>query len=82
MGMGNFDLLTSGLKLLVFGIGMVYLFLVVTIFAINVMSVVLKPWMARFEPHPPTPAKTASGTDEINLISAAVAAAALRRLRI
>ena len=80
--MSNSELLASGLKLLVFGMGWVYVFLVVMIFAINLMSVVLKPWIARFEPEPKTERKTAApAADESGLIAAAVAAVALRRTR-
>lgn len=80
--MGNIDLLASGLKLLVFGMGMVYVFLVVMIFAINLMSIVLKPWVARFEPKPQAARKPAApAADDAGLIAAAVAAVALRRTR-
>ena len=80
--MSNIDLLASGLKLLVFGMGMVYVFLVVMIFSINLMSIVLKPWIARFEPKPPAPRQSAApAADDAGLIAAAVAAVALRRTR-
>lgn len=80
--MSNFDLLASGLKLLVFGMGMVYVFLVVMIFSINLMSIFVKPWIARFEPKPQTPrAPAAPAADDAGLIAAAVAAVALRRTR-
>ena len=80
--MSNMDLLASGLKLLVFGMGMVYVFLVVMIFSINVMSVLLRPFASRFEPKPaaqPKPAAPAEGAADI--VAAAVAAVALRRVR-
>ena len=80
--MSNMDLLASGLKLLVFGMGMVYVFLVVMIFSINVMSVLLRPFASRFEPKPavqPKPAAPAEGVTDI--VAAAVAAVALRRVR-
>ena len=81
--MSNMELLASGLKLLVFGMGMVYVFLVVMIFSINLMSVLLKPWIARFEPKPAAPRSSAApaGDDDAGLIAAAVAAVALRRVR-
>lgn len=82
--MSNSELLASGLKLLVFGMGMVYVFLVVMIFSINVMSVLLKPFVAKFEPKPAAPAKPAAAppaSGEVDLAAAAVAAVALRRAR-
>ena len=77
--MSNMDLLANGLKLLVFGMGMVYLFLVVMIFSIAVMGRVLKPWIARFEPKPAAPKPSAAADDDSALAAAAVAAVALRR---
>jgi len=80
--MSNMNLLASGLKLLVFGMGMVYVFLVVMIFSINVMSILLKPWIAKFEPKPAAPRNAAPPAgDDAGLIAAAVAAVALRRTR-
>ena len=80
--MSNMDLLASGLKLLVFGMGMVYLFLVVMIFSINVMSVLLRPFAAKVEPKPAAPSKTAAPAEgAADLVAAAVAAVALRRVR-
>ena len=76
--MSNMDLLANGLKLLVFGMGMVYLFLVVMIFSITVMGRILKPWIARFEPKPAAP-KPSPAADDAALAAAAVAAVALRR---
>lgn len=80
--MSNVDLLASGLKLLVFGMGMVYVFLVVMIFAIDLMSIALKPWIAKFEPKPqPARGVPAAPADDAALIAAAVAAVALHRDR-
>jgi oxaloacetate decarboxylase gamma subunit len=81
--MSNSELLASGLKLLVFGMGWVYVFLVVMIFAINVMSVLLKPFIAKFESKPAASAKPAAppAAGEVDLVAAAVAAVALRRVR-
>ena len=82
MGMSNIDLLASGLKLLVFGMGMVYVFLVVMIFAINLMSILVKPFIARFEPSKPrAAAPAAAAPSDDGIIAAAVAAVALRRNR-
>ena len=81
--MSNMDLLASGLKLLVFGMGMVYVFLVVMIFSINVMSVLLRPFVSRFEPKPAAPSRSAAPAAEgvADLVAAAVAAVGLRRVR-
>ena len=79
--MNNMELLASGLKLLVCGMGVVYVFLVVMIFSINVMSIVLRPWIAKFEPKPAAPKTAAPAVPEADLIAAAVAAVALRRTR-
>ena len=80
--MSNAELLASGLKLLVCGMGVVYVFLVVMIFSINLMSILLRPWIDKFEPKPAapkTPAASAGG--ETDIVAAAVAAVALRRTR-
>jgi len=80
--MYNMELLASGLKLLVCGMGVVFVFLVVMIFSINIMSVLLRPWIAKFEPAPAAP-KTAAApaADDVNVAAAAVAAVALHRTR-
>lgn len=78
--MNNMELLASGIKLLVCGMGVVYVFLVVMIFAINVMSILLRPWIDRFEPKPAAP-KSSAAADEAGIVAAAVAAVALRRVR-
>ena len=80
--MDNMELLASGLKLLVCGMGVVFVFLVVMIFSINIMSVVLRPWIAKFEPAPAAPkAAAAPAADDVNVAAAAVAAVALHRVR-
>ena len=79
--MNNMELLASGIKLLVCGMGVVYVFLVVMIFAINVMSILLRPWVDRFEPKPAAPKSPAAADDEAGIAAAAVAAVALRRVR-
>ena len=80
--MNNMELLASGLKLLVCGMGVVYVFLVVMIFSINLMGRILRPWIDKFEPKPAAP-KTAAvpAKGETDLVAAAVAAVALRRTR-
>ena len=74
--------MADGLKLLVCGMGMVYVFLVVMIVSINLMSVVLRPWVDKFEPKPAAP-KTPAAPDNAaaEIAAAAVAAVALRRNR-
>ena len=74
--------LADGLKLLVCGMGVVYVFLVVMIVSINVMSVVLRPWIDKFEPKPAAPKPpAASDAAAAEIAAAAVAAVALRRNR-
>ena len=77
--MSNSDLLANGLKLLVFGMGMVYLFLVVMIVAITVMGRVVKPWIAEFESKPAASKPAPAAADDSAIVAAAVAAVALRR---
>ena len=79
--MSNAELLASGLKLLVCGMGVVYVFLVVMIFSINLMSIVLRPWIAKFEPKPAAPKSAPASEGVADLVAAAVAAVALRRTR-
>lgn len=50
--MSNAELILGGLKLLVFGMGMVFVFLVVMIIAMNLMQKILAPFAAAFEPAP------------------------------
>ena len=79
--MSNAELILGGLKLLVFGKGMVFVFLVVMIIAMNLMQKILAPFAAAFEPAPKAPAKpkTAAGGDDAQL--AAIAAAAVEMVR-
>ncbi len=78
--MSNAELILGGLKLLVFGMGMVFVFLVVMIIAMNLMQKVLAPFAAAFEPAPKAPAKPkAAGRDDAQL--AAIAAAAVEMVR-
>jgi len=80
--MSNGELLASGLKLLVCGMGVVYVFLVVMIFSINLMSIILRPWIEKFEPKPAAPKRPAAPAEGVaEVVAAAVAAVALRRTR-
>lgn len=79
--MSNFELLTGGLKLLVCGMGMVFVFLVVMIVCMKAMQKILAPFVSRFEPaprKPAAPAAPAAGDDAL-LAAAAVAAVARKR---
>ena len=78
--MSNAELLASGMKLLVCGMGVVFVFLVVMIVSIDLMSVLLRPWVDKFEPKPAAQPKSAAD-DETPAIAAAVAAVALHRDR-
>ena len=78
--MSNGELLASGMKLLVCGMGVVFVFLVVMIVSIDLMSVVLRPFVDRFEPKPaPAPKPSATAAGEAEVAAAAVAAVALHR---
>ena len=80
--MNNMELLASGLKLLVCGMGVVYVFLVVMIFAIKLAGILLRPWTDRFESKPAAAKPAAANAEgEIDIVAAAVAAVALRRTR-
>ena len=46
--MSNVELIMGGLKQLVFGMGMVYFFLILMIIAMNLMQKVLAPFAAAF----------------------------------
>ena len=78
---GNMELLASGLKLLVCGMGVVYVFLVVMIFSINLMGLLIRPWAEKFEPKPAAPKSPTAPAAEADIVAAAVAAVALRRTR-
>ncbi len=82
--MGNWSLLLDGAQLLVFGMGMVFCFLVVMIVLMHVLAKVLKPFAAKFDAlkapaTPAAPARPAASADDANL--AAVAAAVVKAFR-
>ena len=79
--MSNMELLANGMKLMVCGMGVVYVFLVVMIVSINLMSVLLRPWVDKFEPKPAAPSRSAADTSEAEIAAAAVAAVELHRTR-
>ena len=78
--MSNVELIMGGLKLLVFGMGMVYFFLILMIIAMNLMQKVLAPFAAAFEPAPTAPAKSKKASDDDAQL-AAIAAAAVELAR-
>ena len=69
----NMDLLSAGLRMMVLGMGMVYVFLIIMIFAMKIMSKVLKPFANALQPEAKPVAKKAAGPSDEQL--AAVAAA-------
>ena len=76
--------LLAGLQLMVFGMGMVYLFLIVMIFCMKLMSKIIAPIAAKqkaAEDAAKAAAKkpAAASSDESALVAAAVAAVAARR---
>ena len=73
--MSNVELIMGGLKLLVFGMGMVYFFLILMIIAMNLMQKVLAPFAAR-----KAPAKSKKASDDDAQL-AAIAAAAVELAR-
>lgn len=78
--MSNTELILGGLKLLVFGMGMVFVFLVVMIVTMNLMRKVLAPFVAAFEPVPKAAPKAKRPSSDDALL-AAVAAAAVEKYR-
>ena len=69
----NKELLLQGLQLMVFGMGMVYVFLIIMIFAMKLMSKALKPFANALQPEAKPAAKKSAGPSDEQL--AAVAAA-------
>ena len=78
--MSNTDLILGGLQLMVFGMGMVFFFLVLMICAMKLLEKVLKPFAGMLEPAPKAAAKPkAASGDDAQL--AAIAAAAVEMMR-
>ena len=69
----NIDLLSAGLRMTVLGMGMVYVFLIVMIIAMKLMSKALKPFENALQSEAKPAAKKAAGPSDEQL--AAVAAA-------
>lgn len=69
----NMDLLSAGLRMMVLGMGMVYVFLIIMIFAMKLMSKALKPFANALQGETKPAAKKSAGPSDEQL--AAVAAA-------
>ena len=80
--MNNMELLAAGLKLMVFGMGMVFSFLIVMIIAMKLLEIVVRPFAKAQEAKAAAAAaarKPAAKSDDLNL--AAIAAAAVEAFR-
>ncbi len=81
--MNSWELLMAGIKLLIFGMGMVYVFLIIMIYVMKGLRHALAPFSARFEPAAKPvpvrrPAAAAAGNDaELAAIAVAAVHAAL-----
>ena len=79
------DKLLAGLQLMVFGMGMVYLFLIIMIFCMKLMSKIIEPIAARQKAAEQAAKAAASkaapsvSADDASLAAAAVAAVAAAR---
>jgi len=70
----------SGLQLMVFGMGMVYAFLIIMIFSMKLMSKIIAPIAARQQAAEKAKAQpAAASSDDLALAAAAVAAVAAKR---
>ncbi len=82
--MSNEELILGGLKLMVFGMGMVYFFLILMIWAMGLMKKALAPYVAAFEPKPKAPPKAKAAAvsgDDLQLAAIAAAAVELARTK-
>ena len=80
--MNNMELLAAGLKLTVFGMGMVFSFLIIMIFAMKLLEIVVRPFARAQEAKAAAAAaakKPAAKSDDVNL--AAIAATAVELFR-
>ena len=74
------ELMAGGIKLMVFGMGMVYVFLVIMIGAMKVLEVALRPFATLLDPPADAPAakRGAASSEDANL--AAIAAAVVAKM--
>ena len=78
--MSNADMLMGGVRLMVFGMGMVFLFLIIMIGAMKLLELALRPLVLRAQAAADAAkAKPAARPDDLKL--AAIAAAAVRVMR-
>ena len=78
----NKELILNGLQLMVFGMGMVYVFLIVMIFCMKLLNLVLAPIVARQDAAKAleaAKAKASVSADDAAIAAAAVAAVAASR---
>ena len=75
------ELMIGGLKLMVFGMGMVYVFLVIMICAMKVMEVALRPFATLLDPPAAAPAKKAAGSSEDAKLAAVAAAVVAKMIK-
>ena len=72
----NMDLLSAGLRMTVLGMGMVYVFLIIMIFAMKLMSKALKPFANALQPEAKPAAKKSAGPSDEQLAALAAAVVA------
>ena len=75
------ELMAGGFKLMVFGMGMVYVFLVIMIGAMKVLEVVLRPFATLLDPPAAAPAKKAADNSEDAKLAAVAAAVVARMIK-
>ena len=74
------ELMAGGFKLMVCGMGMVYVFLVIMIGAMKVLEVALRPFATLLDPPAAAPAKKAAAGSSEDAKLAAVAAAVVAKM--
>ncbi len=74
--MSNWDLFMIGIKLMIFGMGVVYIFLVLMIYSMKFLERLLRPLAGHFESKPgPGPVSSGGAApDELAAVAAAVCA--------
>ena len=75
------ELMAGGFKLMVFGMGMVYVFLVIMIGAMKVLEVALRPFATLLDPPAAAPAKKSSGSSEDAKLAAVAAAVVAKMIK-